>query len=213
MKMEKTKTDFWNSLLTEKSWEILQELRKKHNFVLIGGWAVYLLTKQHKSKDIDIVISIKELEKFKEQYQNKLGKNDFLKRYEIKEGDIDIDIYVEYFSELAIPAEDIKNYAIEIEGFKVACPEVLLILKQTAFFGRKNSVKGEKDAIDIASLLFFSDINFKKYSEILKKYKIENYFSELIHLLSNFQDYSSLGLNPQKFKIKKKKILNEMKKS
>jgi hypothetical protein len=62
MKMEKTKTDFWNSLLTEKSWEILQELRKKHNFVLIGGWAVYLMTKQHKSKDIDMVISIKELE-------------------------------------------------------------------------------------------------------------------------------------------------------
>ena len=48
--------EFWNSLLTEKSWEILQELRKNYDFILIGGWAVYLLTKQKKSKDIDIVI-------------------------------------------------------------------------------------------------------------------------------------------------------------
>jgi len=54
----KMNKEFWNSLLTEKSWEILQELRKDYNFILIGGWAVYLLTKQKKSKDIDIVIGL-----------------------------------------------------------------------------------------------------------------------------------------------------------
>jgi len=47
--------EFWNSFLTEKSWEILQKLKKQHKFILIGGWAIYLLTNQQKSKDIDII--------------------------------------------------------------------------------------------------------------------------------------------------------------
>ena len=42
--------EFWNSLLTQKSWELLQKLSKeKFRFILIGGWAAYLWTKQHKS--------------------------------------------------------------------------------------------------------------------------------------------------------------------
>jgi len=49
--------EFWNNTLTEKSWKILQQLKKENfDFVLIGGWAAYLWTKLHKSKDIDIVI-------------------------------------------------------------------------------------------------------------------------------------------------------------
>ena len=70
--------DFWNSLLTEKSWNILQELKKEKKFILIGGWATYLLTEQQKSKDIDIVVSIEQLQKFK---HNELNKNDKLKKY------------------------------------------------------------------------------------------------------------------------------------
>ncbi|MEK6868552.1 MAG: hypothetical protein AABX98_07040 [Nanoarchaeota archaeon] len=49
--------EFWNSLLTEKSWKILQDLKKeKFRFIVIGGWAAYLWTQQHKSKDIDIIL-------------------------------------------------------------------------------------------------------------------------------------------------------------
>lgn len=202
----KNNKEFWNSLLIEKSWKILREIKKKYKFVLIGGWAVYLLTKQQKSKDIDIVIDLTELKKFD---KNELRKNDNLKKYEIKKEEIDIDIYLEYYSKLVIPVEDIKNYAVEIEGFRVLCPEVLLILKQSAYLDRINSVKGEKDKIDIASLVFFSKINFKKYKEILKKYKLD-YFRELEKLIKNFKEYDSLNLNPREFKLRKNKILNEM---
>jgi len=202
--------EFWNSLLTEKSWKILQELNKKYNFILIGGWAVYLLTNQLKSKDIDIVINLKELEKFK---QEKLTKNSQLKRYEIKIQEVDIDIYVDYFSELAIPAEDIKNYTFKVQGFTIAKPEILLILKQLAYKERKNSVKGEKDKIDIISLLLFSDMDFKNYNKILKKYKIDFYFDELIKIIKTFKDYQSVNLNPREFKIKKNKLLSKLKKS
>lgn len=206
--MEDKKTEFWNSILTEKSWKVLQELKKEHKFILIGGWAVYLLTKQNKSKDVDVVVSIEELEKFK---MERLVKNDKLKKYEVKKEEIDIDIYLEYYSKLAIPVEEIKNYTMEIEGFKIASSELLLILKQRAYSERKDSIKGEKDKIDIISLVF-SKIDFKKYYEILKKYKIENYLRELKEILFNFKDYNALGINPREFKLKKGKILSEMKK-
>lgn len=200
--------EFWSSILTEKSWQILQQLKREYNFVLIGGWAVFLLTRQKKSKDIDIVVGINELQKLK---KDNLTKNEKLKKYEIKKDEIDIDIYVEYFSKLIIPPEDIKNYTIGIEGFNVLKPEVLLILKQNAYNDRKYSVKGEKDLIDIVSLIFFSEIDFKGYKEILLKYNTEKYIDELINIIANFNDYSLFDLNPKELKTKKNIFLKMLK--
>jgi len=201
--------EFWNSQLTEKSWKILQELRRKYNFILIGGWAVYLWTRQKKSKDIDIAVEIKELQKLKAET---LSKNDRLKKYEIKVEEIDVDIYVSYFSKLAIAPEHLKKYAKKIEGFNVISPEVLIILKQGAYESRKNSIKGEKDKIDILSLLFFSDFSLKIYKSVLKDYSLNHYVDNLISLLRNFNDYNSLNLTSREFKLKKKGILSELQK-
>jgi len=200
--------EYWNSQLTEKSWKLLQELVKKYNFILIGGWAVYLWTKQQKSKDIDIVVDLSELQKLK---QENLIKNDRLKKYELKFEEVDVDIYLPYFSKLTMPLESLEEYSSKIEGFNIASKEALLILKQGAEIDRKNSVKGEKDKIDILSLLFFSDIDFKEYKQILEKYSLENYFEKLFSLLKTFKDYDSLNLTPQEFKKRKEKILLEMK--
>lgn len=200
--------EFWNSTLTEKSWNLLQEFRKKYNFILIGGWAVYLWTRQLKSKDIDVVVDIPELEKLKKE---NLSKNDNLKKYEIKTEEIDIDIYLSHFSKLAIPPEDIKKYSATIENFKIATPEALLVLKQSAELERMDSVKGEKDRMDIISLLFFSDINLKEYKLILKKYSLINYLNRIIFLLKDFREYNLLNLTPREFKIKKEKILKKLK--
>lgn len=201
--------EFWNSLLTEKSWKILQEINKKYNFILIGGWASYLWTKQQKSKDIDIVVDIKELQNLK---QENLIKNDRLKKYEIKIEEIDIDIYVSHYSKLAIPVEDIKKYSTKIEGFNVIIPEALIILKQGAFEERKNSVKGEKDRLDILSILFFTNVNCKKYYQILKNYKLGNYLDYLINIIREFQDYNRFSLKPKAFKLKKSSIITSLKK-
>jgi len=137
--------EFWNSLLTEKSWNILLELSKEpFDFILIGGWAAYLWTNLHKSKDVDIVLEdIQALDYLKKKYN--LKKNDNLKKYEIQFEEIDVDIYVPFYSKLAIPAEEIKKYATRIKGLKVVKPEALLILKQGAELERKESVKGNKD--------------------------------------------------------------------
>jgi hypothetical protein len=48
--------EFWHDVLIEKSWAVLLELRKRYEFILLGGWAVYLYTKALKSKDIDIIV-------------------------------------------------------------------------------------------------------------------------------------------------------------
>ncbi|MBU1199295.1 MAG: hypothetical protein KKF46_07320 [Nanoarchaeota archaeon] len=201
------KKEYWNSLLTEKSWKLLQEIKNKYEFILIGGWAAYLLAKQQKSKDIDIVIDIKQLEKLKKE---NLIKNDRLKKYEIKIEEIDIDIYVEYYSELTLPVQDIKNYAIKIQGYNVICPEALLILKQGAYKDREYSVKGEKDKIDIISIIFFTEIDLNKYNQILEKYNLGLYKKDLKKLLSGFKDYNVLGITPRELKLKKEQIIKKI---
>ena len=199
--------EFWNSLLTEKSWNILQEIKGKFDFILIGGWASYLWTKTHKSKDIDIIIDLKTLYKIKNEY--KLIKNDRLKKYENKFGEIDVDIYAPYYSKLSLPIEDLGNYFTTVEGFKVVIPEILLILKQGAELDRGNSIKGQKDRIDIMSLLFYSDIDFKKYNEIIKKYNL-NYAAELKRIIKGFKDLKHLNTNAKDFKKIKNELLEKI---
>ena len=138
--------EYWNDLITQKSWEVLQKLNNV-KFTLIGGLAAYLWTKSHKSRDIDIIVDFDELEKIKHNFT--LHKNDSLRKYEIKIDEIDIDIYVSYFSTLVIPAENIIKYTSKLEGFNVVIPEALLVLKQGAEIDRRHSIKGEKDMIDI----------------------------------------------------------------
>jgi hypothetical protein len=205
--MSSTK-EYWNTLLTEKSWNILQELKRKYDFILIGGWAAYLLAKQQKSKDIDVVVEIKELEKLKKE---SLIKNDRLKKYELKIDEIDIDIYLEYYSRLTIPPEELKKYCIETQGFKVVSPEALLVLKQGAYKDRQNNVKGEKDKLDIISLLFFTEIDLKQYKAILAKYTLEAFLGELKKILTGFKSYDALGIAPNELKRKKEALLLKMK--
>lgn len=204
-----TNREFWNSQLTEKSWKLLQEIRRKYEFILIGGWATYLWTKQQKSKDVDIVVSLNELQKLK---QEDLRKNDSLKKYEIKFGEIDLDIYLEYYSKLTIPTQDIKKYVCEIEGFNVISRETLIILKQGAEIDRGNSVKGEKDRVDIISIMLFANPDYNTYFKILKEYSKEDYLDKLANILKSFKDYNMVGLTPGEFKKKKEKILEELRK-
>jgi len=147
------------------------------------------------------------LYKIKNEY--KLIKNDRLKKYEIKFGEIDVDIYVPYYSKLSLPIEGLKNYFTVVEGFKVVTPEILLILKQGAELDRGNSVKGQKDRIDIMSLLFYSDIDFKKYNEIIKKYNL-NYAAELKRIIKGFKDLKHLNTNAKDFKKIKNELLEKI---
>ena len=204
-------TEFWPELLTKASWEKLQGLKKEiKDLVVIGGWAVYLWTGMHKSKDIDIIVDFKTLEALKHAYD--LGKNPQLRKYEIKLEKFDIDIYVPYFSKFSIPTEEIMQSTEIVQGFKVPIPEVLIILKQSAEIDRKNSIKGEKDAIDIITLLSKTNFKAEKYAKLIRKHKIEIYRDELIRTISNFNPKNSehVGMGFKEFQNWKKIILKEL---
>ena len=199
--------EYWNDIIIERSWKILQELKGKFSFILVGGWAIYLWTKKFKSKDIDIIVDFDTLDKLKKEYD--LRKNETLKKYEIKINEVDIDIYTAFYSELAISVEQIRS--TKIEGFDVVRTEELLILKQGAEIDRKESEKGEKDRLDILSLLFYCDIKFDEYFKILKKINREYFYDRLIKVVKDFNEYKYFNMTPRQLKLKKNEILGKLK--
>jgi hypothetical protein len=198
--------EYWHDIQTEKSWRILQSMKGKFPFVLIGGWAVYLWTRSQKSKDIDIIVDIPVMAELKKRYD--VRKNDRLKKYEIKIDEIDVDIYVKHYSELAVPVEMIET--AKIEGFEVARPEFLLALKQGAEQSRGESIKGEKDRIDIMSLLLKCGVDFPAYKRLLERAGRKELFPRLVSIVKGFDGYEHLGLNPRQFKLEKKSLLEKM---
>lgn len=200
--------EFYHDLVTEKSFKILQDLKKKFNFILIGGWAIYFYTKTLKSKDIDIIVDYDQLEKLKREFN--ISKNERLKKYEAKIEEIDIDIYLPFFSDLKFPIEEIKNYLQSIEGFLIPIPEILLILKTKTYFERKGTVKGEKDLIDIFSLLKEEKINWQTYKKLIQKYNLNEVNEKLKNLISSQKSIPELNLLNHQISRLKKKILEKI---
>jgi len=196
--------EFYQDLITQKSFEALQNLKREFDFILIGGWAVFLYTKALKSKDIDLIVQYEALGQLRKKYS--LTKNERLKKYEIKQEEIDVDIYLPHYSQLGLPVEDIRTYAVEREGFKVPKIEALLILKQFVFLQRRGTTKGEKDRLDILSLLKAEEINWNFYQELLGKYHLKEFKKELTGLLKETRQAPELGLNEYKMAKLRKKI-------
>lgn len=200
--------EYYHGIATKKSLEALQNLKRKFKFILIGGWAIFLYTKTLKSKDIDIILDYDELEKFRKEFD--VLKNDRLRRYEIKMDEIDIDIYMPFYSNLGLPAEEIKKYCQSIEGFLAPSPEILLILKTYTFTERKESIKGKKDLIDIFSLLKKDLIDWQKYQDLIKKYSLKEINRELKNLVSSQTAIPELNLLNHQIAKLKKKILEKL---
>jgi hypothetical protein len=202
--------EFWHDVLIEKSWAVLLELRKRYEFILLGGWAVYLYTKALKSKDIDIIVDYNTLGLMGRELP--LKKNERLKKYELLISDVEVDVYVPYFSNLGIPVEDVAAGIRVLEGFKVPTPEVLLILKQAAEVERAGSVKGLKDRIDILALLIYSEIDFNTYLSLVNKYSLYSYRERLKNLVETAdREFKELGItNPRQIRLLRKKISSVM---
>lgn len=202
--------EFWHDIAIDRSFKIMQELRKKIDFVLIGGWAVYFFTKAIKSKDIDIIVDFENLSKIKLELEMK--KNVFLKKYESEVEGVSIDIYVPYYSEFAVPAEEIIKNIVVVENFKVPKPDILLLLKQQAEIQRKESVKGQKDRVDIICLAKSGKVNWKRYRELVKKFSLEEYARRLERIVRSARiEFEYMGITDLR-EIKKIKgnILKEM---
>lgn len=198
---------YYHNLITQKSWQLLRHLKQQLDFVLIGGWAVWLYAKTLKSKDIDIIVDFNQLEKLRLRYD--LVKNSRLKKYEIVIEEIGIDIYLPFYSDLGIPLEKVIKNAVLMEGFMVPPAEMLIILKQKAWFNRRLSLKGRKDLVDIFSLLKNAGFNWQKYFTYLDNNKLGKYKKDLRDLLNNTISLEELGLNRRQLaKLKKNWLVN-----
>ena len=200
--------EFWHDLITETSFTLLRELRAEHQFTLIGGWAVFLYTRALKSKDIDIIVDYEELGNLKRKYE--MAKNERLKKYEIRQDGIDVDIYVPHFSDLGLPAEAVLKETVPMEGFQIPRPETLLILKQKAFQERSASPKGEKDKIDIFSLLEKTDIAWGRYKTLTNRHHLKDFPKNLRDMLNQTHSVKELGLHPHKLARLKKPLLKQL---
>lgn len=195
--------NYYHNLITQKSWNELIKLGKSSSFVLIGGWAVYLYAKTLKSKDIDVLVEYGQLSRLRKIYE--VSKNERLKKYEARRGEIQIDIYLPHYSSIGIPVEDLMEESISLEGFRVLNKEWLIALKLFTLKERGRTPKGQKDFLDLLSLMsggFDSD----KISKILEKYKLNHVLLFFKILLDESVEIPELNLNRHLCKRLKDKI-------
>lgn len=200
--------DFYQKYLTDKSLNLLIDLKKRYKFIVIGGWAVYLYTQALKSKDIDIIVDFSQLETIKKDFP--LEKNERLKKYQIKIEEIDIDIYMPFYSDLGLPVEDIIKKTTSVNGFILLEKETLLITKLKAYQNRRASIKGQKDLIDIISLILLENFDFKYLSDLINKYRLEKYWQMLEKLILETKEVPELNINRHAFAKKKKILFRQM---
>lgn len=201
--------DYYHHLVTDKSFIILQDLKRRYDFILIGGWAVFFFTKSLKSKDIDCIVDHTVLQKFRTDYA--LVKNARLQKYEIHVEEVDVDIYVHHYSDLGIPIDVIEKNTVRREGFVLPRPEILLLLKQKAYADRQGTSKGEKDHIDIVSLLArVENFDWHFYKKIIAQHQCDMRRDELRTLLTGMTDVPELSLNQHAYSRLKKAILAQL---
>lgn len=200
--------NFYHNLITQKSWQLLTSLREKYQFILIGGWAVFLYTRALKSKDIDLVMEYEALEKLRGEFE--VFKNERLKKYEARKEEMEIDIYIPFYSNPGLPAEDLRKSVFSLEGFKTVEKEILAILKQKALLERANTVKGRKDLADLISLFSLTDFNWQKYQKIAGEYKLGELLTTTKEIIRKTRELNEIGLNIHQFAQLKKKIFTQI---
>ena len=202
----------WRDEVVERSWRVLGELKGFADFVLIGGWGVYLWTRKLKSRDIDVYIDQKNFYKLQSELTQKgyaLKRNVRLMKFEALISDVEVDIYTPFVSRLVIPCLDVfdrKLYSV-IEGFKVAIPEVLLLLKAQAARDRWHAEKGLKDRVDIISLLKFADVKRDVLEQMLREYDTQHTLRDAVKraISESRIEYRFLGLAYEKDGVQLKK--------
>lgn len=191
------KKQFWNREATDKSFRLLGSLPNHVDFVLIGGWAVYLYVGVQKSQDIDILIGYDGLNYFRqfgigEYPQSKV-------RYSTINGVV-VDLFIEELIDPYLPFSSrmiLDNY-VKIQNIKVVDRNILLLLKLWGYFS-PDETKHRKDVIDVVSLLFYGGIDLKAVRKYVEDYKIDKRKSSEAML-----EYLDIGMTLAGFIVEKK---------
>jgi len=194
--------EMWHPELVERSWRVLNMLRDFADFVLIGGWGVFFWARKAKSRDIDIYIDQDNFYILQDRCADagmRIARNPRLRKFETVMNGVEIDIYTPFMCNLVIPCRDVMRGGMtsNVEGFRVAVPEVLLLLKAQAAKERWGSEKGFKDRVDIISLLAFVDVKFDLMERLVEKYDKRMELIEVLKrtLRESRREYRFLGLS------------------
>ncbi|MBO3800613.1 MAG: hypothetical protein FGF52_06160, partial [Candidatus Brockarchaeota archaeon] len=83
---------------------------------------------------------------------------------------------------------------------------------QQAELQRRNSIKGQKDRVDIICLAKSGKVNWKRYKQLVKKFRIEEYERRLLEIIRSARiEFEYLGIkNLREVRKIKDKILGEI---
>lgn len=204
----------WREEQIERSWRVLTDLRGLADFVVIGGWGVYFWTRKLKSRDVDLYIDQENFYKLQAEALERgftIKRNPRLKKFEVLIDDVETDIYTPFLCNLAVPCDDVfrERWFSVIEGFKIALPEVLLLLKAQVARERWHAEKGMKDRADLISLLAFADLKFDYLRRLLRKYDADGSLRGVVEksLRESRAEYRFLGLTYEKDGVRLRKLL------
>jgi hypothetical protein len=144
-----------------KLWKIVRDLIKISDgeIVFIGGIAVYLHAARRRAAklppetthDVDAALSLVAAGSMRDELE--VVPNPRLKKAQVKIGEIDVDLYVEYQNGLRFDYQELAQYATTARKLKIAALGHLLLLKIDAYLARSTSARGAKDRRDIAKIL------------------------------------------------------------
>ena len=89
--------------------------------------------------------------------------------------------------------------------------EVLLITKLNAYQNRKGSVKGQKDLIDILSLVLLEDFDFDYFLKLVKKYQLKDYQLTLEKIIKETSEVPELNLNRHFWGRERRRLVEKIK--
>ncbi len=187
------------------------------DFVTIGGWGVYLWARKLKSRDIDIYIDQDNFYRLQDGALKAgftLKRNPRLKKFEVLIEGVEVDIYTPFMCNLVVPCLDVfrERMTSNIDGVKVAAPEVLLLLKAQAASERWGSERGMKDRVDIISLLALVDLKPGPLKKLLKKYDPTKSLRKTVErtLRESRAEYKTLGLSYEKDGVKLRELFSKI---
>lgn len=171
-----------------RSLEVLDRLRAiAIPFVVIGGWAVYLFTHYHMSRDLDLIMEQKDLWKLKSFVISQGGteKAPGLSKYGYKLGQVDMDVYTEEKGDIIpSPGEILSGRRfVDVERYRVVEPEILLLLKVRAATERAAGLKGLKDRCDVISLLNSGRIDLNTFAAESRRHVQPNTVNEVLRIV------------------------------
>lgn len=204
----------WRGDQVELSWRVLGTLRDLADFIVIGGWGVYFWTRKLKSRDIDIYIDQDNFYRLQGELLGRdhiVKRNPRLRKLEALIEGVEVDIYTPFLCNLVVPCKDVLEggWFSDIEGFRVATPEVLLLLKAQAARERWHAEKGMKDRADLISLIAFADLKFDLLRELLGRYDADGSLAEVIEkaLRESRAEYGFLDLTYERDGARLRKLV------